>query len=96
MRGDAPLFERVAEFHAEETRGRVARDLGIIFVHQSADHSRVFVEQCRFYREIVVVDDGVDALSQRRNAVRDDLPDMLDVGFVAQREAFEIDKETNS
>ena len=45
-------------------------------------------------REIVVVDDGVDALSQRRDAVRDDLPDTLDVGLVAQRETFEIDEET--
>ena len=93
MRSDAAFFERVAELHAEETRSRIAGDLGIIFVHQPADHGRIFVEQRRIDREIVVVDDGIDAFSQRRDAVRDDLPDVLDVGFVAQREAFQIDEE---
>ena len=44
-------------------------------------------------REIVVVDDGVDALAERRDAVDDDLPDALDIALVAHGEALEIDEE---
>jgi hypothetical protein len=33
MRRDATFFECVAKLHAEKTRRRVARDIGVIFVH---------------------------------------------------------------
>ena len=55
--------ERVAEFHAQEARGRIACDLGVISVHQAAHHRRISIEQRRIDGEIVVIDDGVDAFS---------------------------------
>ena len=38
-------------------------------------------------------DDGIDAFSQRCDAICYNLPNALDIGFVAQREAFEINEE---
>ena len=73
---------------------RVARDVRVVCVHQATHHGRIGVEQLGIYREVVVVDDRVDAFAERREAVDDDLPDALDVVFVAHGEAFEVDEET--
>ena len=72
MRGDAAFLQRVAELHAQEAGRRIARDIDVVFVHQAPHHGRMGVEQIGFDGEIVVVDDGVDALAELRDAIDDD------------------------
>ena len=93
MRRDAALFQRLAELDAQEAGGGVARDARIEAVGQAAHHGRIFVEQFRHDREIVVVDDRVDPPAEPAELGLDGAGDRVDVGAAAQREALQIDEE---
>src|SRR6516164_1857903 len=93
MRGHAAFFQRVAELHAQESARRVTSHSCVVLAHEAVHHGRIGVEQFGFYREIVVVDDGVDRLTKWCKPVNDDPPDALDVTFAAHGKALKIDKE---
>src|SRR6516165_8495012 len=84
MRGHAAPLQRLAELDAQETGRGVARDPRVEAVDQPADHGGILVEQFGYDREIVVVDDCVDALVQSAELALDGSRDRVDIGLAAQ------------
>src|SRR5262249_4237253 len=93
VRRDAAFLQCLAELDAQETAGRVARHARIVAVHEAAHRLRIFVEQFRQDGEIVVVDDGVDAVADRLELPLHGPGDGADLRPAAYRVALEIDEE---
>ena len=87
------FLQRVAQFGAKKTTGRVAGDTGIETIHQVVDHGRVFIDYVREYLEAVVIDNGVNLSTQGSQLGFDDPADLSDVFVAANTMAFEVDEE---
>jgi hypothetical protein len=69
MRRDAALIERFTKLDAQEAAGRVTRYTGIEPVHEASYRLRILIEQFGQNREVVVIDDRVNAMPERREFV---------------------------
>jgi hypothetical protein len=87
------LLQRFPQFDAQKAACGVARDAGIESVGKAAHHRRILVQQLRQNREVVIVNDGVNAAVERAELCFDGFCNRLDVGAAAQREPLQIDKE---
>ena len=88
-----PLLEGISEFHPEKSTRGISGHVSIVFINQIFHHVGVFIYEVRENGEIVVVDDGMDFLSERRQDFFNRFFGIPNVLSRLDRMSFKIDKK---
>src|SRR5690349_4658365 len=85
--------QRIAELHAQEAGGRVARDVEVVLTHDTPNHLGVAIDEVRQDVETSVVHHRVDLATDRSKRYLKLGKDRIYVGLRAYIKPLEVDEE---